>query len=387
MNLYRHFGLKLSPFESAPDPRFFYRSPAHAETLATLQFAVHAGKACCVVAADSGAGKTLVARMLCMDIGARSHVLWLHGLAQSGDGTDVSLYAPGEMTKALLDGPGQRISLDEWLRARRFESRAPLLVVDNADQLSEYAWRTLTAVLADEVRHPTPPNVILLGLPALLRKLTEAQLSRLRGRVFRVCTLPPLPTEHVAGYVRHRVQVAGGADAPVFTDDALTEIERLSRGLPAQVNQLCDNTLIDAFGEGRTSINAGHLLSVSRLAIRELPEPQIESAPLLPAPGANLPALPLPAPRRLVVVSEPTLPSISAPAPARPPRPVRPAQGLQPAGKPRNLDGRLQSLESRLAHALSVVRQARVVKNLTVPPKTESGDQQRAPARLIVART
>ena len=352
-----------------------------------MQFAVHAGKACCVVAADSGAGKTLVARMLCMAAGARSHVLWLHGLAQSGDSTDVSLYAPGEMTKALLDGPGQRISLDEWLRERRFESRAPLLIVDNADLLSDHAWRTLTAVLADEVRHPTPPNVILLGLPALLRKLTETQLSRLRGRVFRVCTLPPLPTAHVAGYVRHRVQVAGGADTPVFTDDALTEIERLSQGLPAQVNQLCDNTLIDAFGEGRTSINAGHLLSVSRLAIRELPEPQIESAPLLPAPGANLPALPLPAPRRLVVVSEPTLPPVPALTPARPPRPALPTQGMQPAGKPRNLDGRLQSLKSRLAHALSVVRQARVVKTLTVPPKTEIGDHPHAPARLIVART
>ena len=56
--MYReHYGLMRLPFEMTPDPSMLYLGEAHREGLATLVYAVQAGKGFVVLTGEVGTGK------------------------------------------------------------------------------------------------------------------------------------------------------------------------------------------------------------------------------------------------------------------------------------------------------------------------------------------
>jgi len=261
MEAYKHFGLSVPPFESKPDSAFFCALPSHAEALATLQYAVHAGKACTLVVGESGSGKTLLGRILAQAICEHSSVLWVHGIGQPDAETDVTIYPPGATGRAGSFNPKntEESTLSYWLRMGPSVAKAAVLIVDNADGLRKHNWEDITSLVTREIHTNQAPSVVLLGLPGLLDTLMEPALVRLQRRIFRTCQLDRMTSADVASYVNHRIEIAGGSDIEMFTAPALDLIHRLSRGNPALVSQLCDNAMVDAFGDGRRQIDARHI--------------------------------------------------------------------------------------------------------------------------------
>jgi type II secretory pathway predicted ATPase ExeA len=419
ISAYRHFGLNAPPFEGRPDPRFFYRAPSHAEALATLQFAVQAGKACTVVLGESGSGKTLLGRMLVQCIGPRTGVLWIHGIGQPAGDTQATVCLPG----SLADAPGfgtQRIeeaSLAGWIRTHLPRSPATVLMVDNADGLREHSWNDLLAVVTREIRTPKPVSVVLLGLPSLINTLAQPGLVRLRRRIFRTCHLSRLAARDVGRYIRHRVAAAGSqADTPIFNDDAVELVHRLSGGNPALINQICDNAMVDAFGDERTRVDAAHIVATVQSitggssACPALPGPRIVPAAAAKpgytpeerfVPAASTPVRhtqpPPDTPVEMEIKPPPTADESPAPAESRD-APVESTTSVHaPATSPavdvistatatasdigqRPLDVRLQALESRLTDALARVRVARTQPEVTTAPAA-SGVEIDAPTQ------
>ena len=64
----------------------------------------------------------------------------------------------------------------------------------------------------------------------------------------------PMSRSETREYVRHRLRIAAGTDTDLFSDRALREIYRRTRGVPRPVNLLCDRSLL-----------AGYALSSHRL--------------------------------------------------------------------------------------------------------------------------
>ncbi len=265
MEPYRHFGLNAPPFDCQPDPRFFYGTTSHAETLAALQYAVHSSKACTLALGESGSGKTLVGQVLAQSAWTRDDVLWVHGLGQT----------PGELTACLcnptglgaLGVPGARssteVNLAQWLRSTRPVPRRTLVVIDDVDGLRPGTWDELLPLVTREIRSHVPILSVLLGLPTVLDLLGQPPLVRLQRRLFRVCHLGRLTGAEVSAYIRHRLGVAG-RKTDVFTAAALAAIHRLSEGNPALVNQLCDNALVEAFGDDCAQIDVRHIVAAAR---------------------------------------------------------------------------------------------------------------------------
>jgi general secretion pathway protein A len=263
MEAYQHFGLSTPPFDGAPDPRFFFHATSHAEALATLEYAIHAGKPCTLAIGESGSGKTLLGRVLAQrGVGAAS-LLWIHGIGQSGDRTDVAIFPPADLRRSNPLKPRQVVdsTLGEWIRTRLAKSAPAVIVVDNADALREHNWQDILALLTREAHAMQPISLVLFGLPDLLSVLSDPELVRLQRRVFRTCSLARLTGPDVSAYIRHRWTVAGGGEAKVFTSAALGLIHRFSDGNPALVNQLCDNAMLDAFSEERARIDARDVIA------------------------------------------------------------------------------------------------------------------------------
>lgn len=65
-----YWRLTEKPFENTPDPRFFFATPQHEESLSRLLYCVRESKGCGVLTGTFGCGKTLVGRTLMRELGA-----------------------------------------------------------------------------------------------------------------------------------------------------------------------------------------------------------------------------------------------------------------------------------------------------------------------------
>ncbi len=281
MNAYEYFGLSRAPFENVPDPRFFHPLSVHAETLATLQYAIHAGKACTIVLGESGSGKTLLGRILAQNVGSKTGVLWIHGIGQPPDATDVTVCPRGllENPAAFRDRKVQEHTLGGWIRQALPAAQATVVVIDNADALRPHCWEDVLSLVTREIRTPRPISVILMGLPDLLDTLAAPPLVRLQRRVFRICRLRPMSREESAAYVRHRLEAAGHKNGDIFNAPALSLLHRVTGGNPALLNQLCDNAMLEAFGDDRQEIQARHIVATLQAVTGGPPESRSLPAP------------------------------------------------------------------------------------------------------------
>ncbi len=260
MHAYRHFGLRLPPFEGPPAPAFFFAGASHQEALATAQFAARTGKSGVVILGASGSGKTLVARLLAESVNRTAYVLWIHGLGQPKGQTEISVYPLNTLRGGgrLATEPPYDAVLSSWVRARG-RTRAPVVAIaDNADALRENAWSDILALLAREAQDGPVVTLVALGTDELATRLGTPALARLRRRLFRICRLEPLSANDTAAYIEHRLATAGGGTI-VFTPSAIEQIHRAARGNPAAINQICDSALIDAYGDERATIEAEHI--------------------------------------------------------------------------------------------------------------------------------
>ncbi|MES1195786.1 MAG: peptidoglycan-binding protein, partial [Steroidobacter sp.] len=89
-------------------------------------------------------------------------------------------------------------------------------------------------------------QIILIGQPELREVLARSELRQLAQRITGRYHLAPLTREDAAAYVRHRMKVAGARE-DVFSESALREIHRRSKGVPRLINIICDRALLGAY--------------------------------------------------------------------------------------------------------------------------------------------
>ncbi len=393
MNLYRHFGLLRSPFEAVPDPRVYFAATSHNEVTATLEFALLARKSCTVVVGESGTGKSLLARRIAASASAEMAVLWVHGLGQPDDATEIQVFAPGALVPAQPIGLPAAVPLATWLRDPAHAVQPPYLVVDNADELPAHGWRDLLALLARDVLFCEPVRLALFGGPSLLKSLAQLELARLRRRIFRTCVLKPLSRSETSDYVRTRLALAGGSPAAVFAPNSLMHLHRLTGGNPGLVNQVCDNALLEAFSAGHSRVEPIDVVAAAKALIgaqdmplvaapsgisdvsanKALPRPAPSPAPARPASAGTPPEVAAARAARttttVTAVAQVTAAaprSIPGPGPAQPkPQPARPVQAapraapVAPTTVTSQRDVALHSLwncEAQLDDALTVLR-------------------------------
>jgi general secretion pathway protein A len=90
-------------------------------------------------------------------------------------------------------------------------------------------------------------QIILMGQPELKAKLWLKELTQLRQRVTLHYHLGALDMQETAGYITHRLRVAGAEGREVFDADALWRVFHHTKGVPRLVNGLCDRALLTGY--------------------------------------------------------------------------------------------------------------------------------------------
>ena len=249
------YGLKELPFALTPDPRYLYFTPSHTEVMANLHYGIESGRGLIVVTGEVGTGKTTLLRWMMQRLDRTVMVAYIFNprLSVAEFYQYLStLFNIGEWENKsdLL------IELGKVLESRHNRGLRTVLVVDEGHGLSTEVLeeiRLLCNFESDTAKHL---QIVLTGQPELRDVLNQPNLRQLKQRVALRCEITALPNvEETTQYIASRLKVAGSAKTDIFSPGAVDYIFRCSAGIPRNINNLCDNALLNGFASSATVIS------------------------------------------------------------------------------------------------------------------------------------
>ena len=328
---YRHFGLERDPFLDTADPHFYRATPGLMRARDRLVGGVLESRGLQAVVGDPGTGKTSLMAQLERELLGRDEVRlgkildpsfsneteFLLGVARSF-GLALPPRSPAALKNALKNYLYDAAVLDGLTLA---------LLVDEAQNGTDEVFEVLRLLLNYDVPQRKLLNVVLFGQTELRARI-EARRN-LADRVDEWAMLEPLDPAEARALVAHRVARAGGADDPVFDDDALDLVVAATGGIPRRLLTLAHATLREAAAYGRpraTRTDAEAAARARGLTVPARPVPVMAPAPApvaapVPPPAPDRPLLPQPGlqPEQTPAAEAPAKPDAATAKPAKPP--------------------------------------------------------------------
>jgi MSHA biogenesis protein MshM len=209
-----------------------------------------------VITGEVGMGKTILLRKLIRDLDPTVKFIFVSSSHLTSYGLlDVMARDLGIAERKT------RFEVTQELRRRLLEKlsagRTIALLVDEAQNLSDRALESLCSLSNLETDNEKLLQIVLVGQPALIKKLSRPSLRQVKQRVAIQHLLRGLQTKsELEDYIRHRLRIAHYDGPEIFNQEALETIWRLSSGTPRLVNLLCDKSLALICEAGAREISA-----------------------------------------------------------------------------------------------------------------------------------
>src|SRR5215467_12920278 len=184
----RFFGLRESPFRVNPDPRYLFLTPAIQEALASLAYGIRGRRGIILLTGEVGTGKTMLLNMV-LD--------WLRKRQAATAFIFNTHLTPGELIACLMADLGipceshskgeMLIRLNRWLLDRYGNQQTAVLVVDEAQGLSDEVLEEIRFLTNLETSTEKLLQVVLSGQPELEERLRQPHLRQLRQRITVRC--------------------------------------------------------------------------------------------------------------------------------------------------------------------------------------------------------
>jgi general secretion pathway protein A len=241
------FKLQELPFRLTPDPAFLYLSKHHARAKAYMESTIWFTDGFVVITGEIGSGKTTLIETFLKELEKDVVVAQISQTQVSAVEFLQSLLAqfgfqPFKMKKAEL-----LATLNEFLIEQYSNGRRVLLIVDEAQNLSNKVLEEIRLLSGIETTKEKVLRIILAGQPELNEKLNSSSLVQLAQRIRLRFHLTPLSKNDTSSYIQHRLEVAGSQGREIFHPDTFAMIYRYTGGIPRLVNTLCDTAMMAAF--------------------------------------------------------------------------------------------------------------------------------------------
>jgi type II secretory pathway predicted ATPase ExeA len=284
----KYFGLKESPFNVNPDPRYLYLTPHTQEALACLTYGIETRKGFILLTGEVGTGKTTLINKL---------LEWLHkervftafvfnprlSVSQFFDFMMADFGIPCESRQK-----GQMLmKLNQWLLDRYQAGERAVLIVDEAQNLSPQMLEEIRLLTNLETSTEKLLQIVLAGQPELEFKLNQPELRQLRQRITLRAKTRQLTIEETHGYIQERMRIAGAENPDIFSPEAVAMVHRYARGIPRVTNLLCEHALVSSFVEQRNPVPADIVEEVARDFDLHIVDPLAQTP--APTPGLAYP--------------------------------------------------------------------------------------------------
>ena len=258
------FALHANPFNATPDPRYLFLTKHTEEALACLTYGIEGRKGFVLLTGEVGTGKTTLVNKVLERL--------RHKQVSTAFIFNPRLSVPQFLNYMMADFglPCESRSkgailrqLNNWLLDRYRAGETAVLIVDEAQNLSDDLLEEIRLLTNLETFTEKLLQVVLVGQPELEQKLKQPHLRQLRQRLSMRAKTYPLGFEETESYVAERLRIAG-SNEPIFESRAVAGIHRFSRGIPRLVNLLCEHCLLQAFADERKMISIDIVAAVAR---------------------------------------------------------------------------------------------------------------------------
>jgi general secretion pathway protein A len=323
----KFYGLEQDAFSLSPDLDFLFMSRSHEEAVAHLLYGLEHNEDIILICGDIGTGKTLALHRLVEQI-SESFVPVL---------ITVTTLDFGQLLRLILmklgvdvvnfSGDAELIfAFEKALIDNRQRGKKVLLIIDECQNLPLEALESIRLLMNLGQPGGQALQLVLAGQLGLRANLENPNMRQLKQRIRVDYQIELLSREELAAYITHRLEVAGRIK-PLFKNDAIDKIHRLSKGVPRVVNHLASKALLSGFIEGAGMISAKYVEDIASGAPTDHYTPVSTRTvhPEAPAPAIDVPELDLDAEEVAMLVNK---------FEDMPAEPVRQVQPEQPEGGP-----------------------------------------------------
>jgi len=260
------FGFKERPFRLVPNPDYLYLSKSHEEALGHLNYAVSQGEGFVEITGEVGTGKTTLCRQFLENLDSDTEAAYIFNPKLDSIqllkeiNCEFGISPDGSTTRDLIE------TLNSFLMDKRKEGKNVILLIDEAQNLTEDVLEQLRLLSNLETTTNKLIQIILVGQPELGDMLDSQELRQLSQRITLRCYLRPLTLKETKEYIRHRIRIASHKQGARFTGGAFRMIYQYSSGIPRKINVICDRALLTGFTLNQQKITQ----RIIRSSIKEL---------------------------------------------------------------------------------------------------------------------
>jgi general secretion pathway protein A len=358
----RFYNLRERPFSLSPDPDYLYLSRVHGEALDSLRYGIESRTGFIVVTGEIGAGKTTLIQALMRRLDERTiasrivHTTMKPREVLEAVALDFGLDTRVKTKPALLR------KLGEFLCEQRASNRRPLLIIDEAQNLTAAGLEEVRLLSNLETEKSKLLQILIVGQPNLREVLAAPELEQFNQRVAVSYHLTSLDASETAAYIDFRLRRASIGEPLRFPADAAASVHRRSAGIPRVINLICDAALLFGYAEDQHHIDG---------ALIEQTVAELEANQVLPPLRSSEPR-PAAIPSSIPVSTSASVPDVAKGAPSAT---ARHDLNVATAAEAASRNARLDERESRLAQReMELEEQARIVADQYRALRSMSGE-------------
>lgn len=238
-----YWGLAESPFKNTLDPRWFFESQGHEEALARLLYLVEQRRRCGLVSGVAGTGKSLVLEVLrSQAVRSGSHVALVDLVGRTARELLWETLAGLGFWPGADDAPHRLWRrVQEHIAANRFARFSLVLLFDHLDRAQPECIVAIERLAQLSAGGQTGLTLILASrnqqAPEMLHQVSDVRID-----------LGPIEREQIRQHVETLLARAG-AERPIFDESAFDRLYDETRGIPRQINRLCELALLAGMAE------------------------------------------------------------------------------------------------------------------------------------------
>jgi len=260
-----YFGLTQPPFRITPDTNLFYPGGNRGAILEALVYAITSGEGIVKVVGEVGTGKTMLCRMLEVELADNIEVVYLANPSLEPDHIP---YAIAFELKLDIAADSNRLQvmneLQNYLLKKHRENGQVVVFVEEAQSMPIASLEELRLLSNLETGQSKLLQIVLFGQPELDERIASTDIRQLKERITYSFQLAPFKTPVIKEYLNARVRACGYRAGELFTQGATREIARYSNGLLRRVNILADKALLAAYATGTRQVKARHVKIAAR---------------------------------------------------------------------------------------------------------------------------
>ncbi len=255
-----HFGLQRQPFKITPDTSLFYKGNKRGAALDALKYAIISGEGIIKVVGEVGSGKTMLCRMLEVELPDNIEVVYIANPSLSPENIlhviafELKLDVTNESTKLEV-----MQQLQNYLVAKHAANKQVVVFVEEAQSMPLETLEEIRLLSNLETNDHKLLQMVLFGQPELDEKLRDQSIRQLKERITHSFYLDPFPKTDIYEYLNFRMRAVGYRGPDIFSQKVANNIEKKSKGLTRRINILADKALMAVFSEGAHGVSTKHI--------------------------------------------------------------------------------------------------------------------------------